>query len=156
MVLVKPLHMLPFYFFSSCSCSLPTCFPPASQLFPLSYFSTRFSLSTPSILSHLLFPPLFHLVFSPILLKHFSPSISSPLLLYYLFHSAFFPLYILFIYCYFDYYLVLLLCSSISCTREYWMIYREPGFLAVVHCPKNGPHFTSYRAEATNAILYGA
>ncbi len=25
-----------------------------------------------------------------------------------------------------------------------------------VHCLKNGPHFTFYTAEATNAILYGA
>jgi hypothetical protein len=25
-----------------------------------------------------------------------------------------------------------------------------------LHCLKNGPHFTFYTAEATNAILYGA
>jgi len=39
-------------------------------------------------------------------------------------------------------------------------IQRKLFFLAInennMHCLKNGPHFTFYTAEATNAILYGA
>ncbi len=34
-------------------------------------------------------------------------------------------------------------------------VLKKVGILFLLHCPKNGPHITLYRADAKDAILYG-